>query len=272
MPPAPGGQGRDWQRSGRSRQRPGRCTWLSSGLPSTKQVPSTWSSSPVLCGRVQAGEPEHSRFWLELALVGELQPQEPTRQPQPIPAAPAHQSVPLPEPHRAAQSHSEDKEFGNSPAASLPRPPAPGSPLAPAGGRQRGIFRVVLSLRIRALSIRSWRSRSNERCMREGAPEKCGGASVGVPPRPPLLGCRAQVPTLTQPDRLSQPARADSKPRSCPRGTAPSAAALVCGGLLQQEPRGLVLGSHAGGQLWSWGNAQPSHPPTPQVLSKPKPD
>lgn len=191
MPPAPGGQGRDWQRSGRSRQRPGRCTWLSSGLPSTKQVPSTWGSSPVLCGRVQAGEPEHSRFWLELALVGELQPQEPTRQPQPIPAAPAHQSVPLPEPHRAAQSHSEDKEFGNSPAASLPRPPALGSPLAPAGGRQRGIFRVVLSLRIRALSIRSWRSRSNERCMREGAPRevrRCERGGATTAPAPGVQG------------------------------------------------------------------------------------
>lgn len=42
-------------------------------------------------GRVQAGEPEESPLWLEpgkAALAGELQLQEPTRQPQPILAAP----------------------------------------------------------------------------------------------------------------------------------------------------------------------------------------
>lgn len=53
---------------------------------------------PGPAGRVQAGELEDSLLWLELgkaALAGELQLQEPTRQSQPIPAAPCLHTSPL---------------------------------------------------------------------------------------------------------------------------------------------------------------------------------
>lgn len=47
MPPAPGGQGRDGQRSGRGAQRPDGSVWPSRGLPGTRQVAGTEGSSPV---------------------------------------------------------------------------------------------------------------------------------------------------------------------------------------------------------------------------------
>ena len=209
----------------------------------------------------------------------------------------------------AAQSHLEDEEFGNSPAA----PPAPGrlppgSPLAPGGGRQRGIFRAVLSLRIRALSIGSRRSRSNQYCIKEGAPRDDAALARrgerGVLPRPPLVGRRARAPIPAQP-RQAQPAPCavhgqarctfcqspsdagqTAELWACPssnEGACFSAAVLGCGGLLQQEPGGggSCPGIPALGPAVELGGRrsapapQPrctSVPPAPQALSKPKPD
>lgn len=174
---------------------------------------------------------------------------------------PAHQPAPLPMLRPAAQSHFEDEEFGNSPAAPPPRAACPpDSPLTPAGGRQRGIFRAVLSLRIRALSIGSRRSRSNQHCIKEGAPrDNAVLARRGerrVLPRPPLMGRRAQALIPAQ-VRQAQPApRAvhgqarcafcqspgdageTAELQACPGGNggaSRSAVVLGCGGLLQQE-------------------------------------
>lgn len=162
------------------------------------QLPSAW-------GRAQAGEPEQSRFCLELALEGELQPQEPTRQPQPIPAAPAHQPC-------HCRSHSgrlkatwRTRSFGTSQQPPCPGCLPAGSPLAPAGGRQRGIFRVVLSLRIRALSIRSRRSHSNERRMEEGAPREARQCESGGATTAPAPGAQGPSPS-PDPARQAQPA------------------------------------------------------------------
>lgn len=208
----------------------------------------------------------------------------------------------------AAQSHFEDEEFGNSPAAPPPRAACPpDSPLTPAGGRQRGIFRAVLSLRIRALSIGSRRSRSNQHCIKEGAPrDNAVLARRGerrVLPRPPLMGRRAQALIPAQ-VRQAQPApRAvhgqarcafcqspgdageTAELQACPGGNggaSRSAVVLGCGGLLQQElgrrscPR--ILASGPAVELGGRPSPStprltaPASPPAPQASSKPKPD
>lgn len=91
-------------------------------LLSTGQVASTWGSSPVWWSRAQAGQPERSRLWLELALLGELQPQEPTRQPQPIPGTPARATAGAP---AGASKPLRGQGVWEVPSSPPARPPAP---------------------------------------------------------------------------------------------------------------------------------------------------
>lgn len=216
---------------------------------------------------MRAGEPKRSPFWLELALVGSSSRRSPRASPSQSPphrhTSPCyHQS-----PSGRLKATWKTRSFGTSQQPPCPGRLPPGSPLAPAGGRQRGIFRVVLSLRIRALSIRSRRSHSNERRKKEGAPREARRCHRGGATTAPAPGAQGPSPS-PDPARQAQPTLCASTSRhqalAMPQGYCP----LCCGPAVWGAPAAdLALG-----QLWSWGNAEPSHPPTPQAPSKPKPD
>lgn len=91
----------------------------------------------MLWSRAQAGELERSRLWQELALVGELQPQEPTRQPQPIPGTPACATVGAPAGASKPLRGRGVWELPSSPPGKTACPPA--APLAPRGAGS-GVF------------------------------------------------------------------------------------------------------------------------------------